>query len=285
MKAPAFQFYPADWRKDPGIQSLSLNDRGAWFEILCLMHESPRRGVLLLPSGEPMQPKQLARILGVSCDKTNLILKRIQVSGVSSRDQLTGALLCRRMVRDEEISALRRMAGAQGGNPALLKQTVNQDPTTPVNQKPTPSSSPSSSASPSGEKKKKEKASPSPKKQPVPVQLEITEAMREWAHGDGFTDADIQRETPAMLDHFRAKGESRTDWIATWRNWIRNSLKFNRNGNGGSNGIIQNNRESATQARERRNRESTQQLLDVINGPTRPRLGSGGFFGEEGPVS
>ena len=32
-KIPAFQFYPADWRKDPGVQSLSYNDRGIWIEI------------------------------------------------------------------------------------------------------------------------------------------------------------------------------------------------------------------------------------------------------------
>jgi hypothetical protein len=39
-KLPALQWYPADWRKDPGVQALSLHDRMVWFEMLMLMHES-----------------------------------------------------------------------------------------------------------------------------------------------------------------------------------------------------------------------------------------------------
>ena len=33
-----------------------------------------------------------------------------------------------------------------------------------------------------------------------------------------------------MLDHFRAKGERKSDWTATWRKWLRNSRKFTANG-------------------------------------------------------
>ena len=47
-KLPAMQFYPGDWRKDIGVQSLSFHDRGVWFEMLMLMHGSERRGVLVL---------------------------------------------------------------------------------------------------------------------------------------------------------------------------------------------------------------------------------------------
>ena len=44
-KLPALQFYPGDWRKDLGVQSLSFHDRGVWFEMLMLMHDSENRGV------------------------------------------------------------------------------------------------------------------------------------------------------------------------------------------------------------------------------------------------
>lgn len=47
MKMPAFQFYPADWRKDPGIQALDRHDRSVWFDMLCIMHESDERGSTL----------------------------------------------------------------------------------------------------------------------------------------------------------------------------------------------------------------------------------------------
>lgn len=121
MKLPAFQFYPGDWRKDPGVQSLGYEARGVWFEILCLMHESDRRGVLLL-NGKAMTDEALARLLGLAPDFLETILAMIDDHGVSSRDPETGALMCRRMVRDEQTRDLKREAGKLGGNPKLCKE-------------------------------------------------------------------------------------------------------------------------------------------------------------------
>ena len=52
MKLPAIQFYPGDWHKDQGVQALDLLQRGAWFELLLMMHDSDERGVLLV-NGAP----------------------------------------------------------------------------------------------------------------------------------------------------------------------------------------------------------------------------------------
>lgn len=118
---PAFQFYPADWRKDPGVQSLSWADRGVWIEIICLMHESPRRGVLLMPSGAPMTSTSLARIIGLPLKQTNSCVERLIASGVASREEESGALVNRRMVRDEEARKRQGQAGKTGGSPALCE--------------------------------------------------------------------------------------------------------------------------------------------------------------------
>lgn len=142
MKLPAFQFYPADWRKDPGVQSLSYHDRGIWFEIMCLMHESDRRGVLLL-NGLAMPEDALARLLGLDNQTLTTAITTLLTYGVASREPETNALYCRRMVRDEDIRKIRQEAGKLGGNPLLLKQK----PTTRVKQNSTPSSSTSSSSS------------------------------------------------------------------------------------------------------------------------------------------
>lgn len=142
-KLPAFQFYPGDWRKDPGVQSLSFHDRGVWFEIICLMHESERRGVLTL-NGKAMPEEALARLLGLDNQILTTTLTTLLTFGVASREAGTGALMSRRMVRDEQIRKIRKECGSKGGNPNL----VNQIPTTQDNQIPTPSSS--SSSSPSG---------------------------------------------------------------------------------------------------------------------------------------
>lgn len=156
MKLPSLQFYPADWRKDPGVQSLSYHDRGVWFEILCLMHESEQRGKLLL-NGKAMPEDALARLLGLDKQIVTKTLTTLLEYGVASVDQESGALVCRRMVRDEELRKIRQEAGKMGGNPALLKQNPKQEATTEDKQKTTPSSSSSITSSSSKEKKVIEK--------------------------------------------------------------------------------------------------------------------------------
>lgn len=153
MKLPALQFYPGDWRKDPGVQSLNYFDRGVWFEILCLMHESSDRGKLLL-NGHPMPDDALATILGLDKQILTTTLNTLLTYGVASRDEETGALINRRMVKDEDLRQKRTEAGKLGGNPVLVKQkTTKRQPEAqpngnqPPKQNPTPSSSSSVSSS------------------------------------------------------------------------------------------------------------------------------------------
>jgi hypothetical protein len=150
VKLPSWQFYPGDWRKDPGVQSLSYHDRGVWHELLLLMFESSDRGKLLL-NGRPFPEDSLARLLGLDKQSLTTTITTLLASGVASRDPQTGALFNRRMVRDEEIRRIRAEAGIKGGNPVLLIQNRTsqdkQEITTRVNQNPTPSSSFSSSSS------------------------------------------------------------------------------------------------------------------------------------------
>ena len=138
MKAPSFQFYPADWRKDPAVQSLSYHDRGIWFEIICLMHESEQRGKLLL-NGKSIPDEALSRLLGLDKQILTKTLTTLLDFGVAAICPESGALMNKRMVRDEEIRKMRKECGFLGGNPQLKKDLVNQ--------KPTPSSSSSSSSS------------------------------------------------------------------------------------------------------------------------------------------
>ncbi len=141
-KAPSMQWYPADWRKDTSVQMLSFHDRGVWFELINIMHESAERGVLVV-NGSPMPLDALARLLGLDNQTFNQTLSNLLSYGVAKRRESDGAIYSKRMVADEKLSQVRREAGKLGGNPDLL----NQNPTTPVNQNPTPSSSTSSSTS------------------------------------------------------------------------------------------------------------------------------------------
>lgn len=140
MKMPAMQFYPADWRKDLAVQALGYYERGVWFEMLCLMHESSERGVLLL-NEVPMPDDVVARLLGLDNQTLNQTLSTLLTYGVAKRRQDDNAIYSKRMVADEKLCEIRRSAGKLGGNPALL----NQKQTTGDKQNPTPSSSSSSS--------------------------------------------------------------------------------------------------------------------------------------------
>lgn len=138
MKRPAFQFYPADWRKDPALSSCSLAARGLWIELICIAHESDRYGHLSV-NGRAMTPAQLARMVGESPKTFDKLLQELEDAAVFSRDE-DGVIYSRRMLKDEHIRNVRAASGKQGGNPNLLKQKVKQND----KQNPTPSSSSSS---------------------------------------------------------------------------------------------------------------------------------------------
>jgi len=129
-KLPAFQFYPADWRKDPGIGALSYEQRGIWFEMLCIMHESESRGYLQI-NGKKIEINVLSRILGLNKQKLSKAIATFIEFKVCSIDD-NGVIYSRRMVKDEHIRQVRAEAGKKGGNPRLLdlhKQTPKQNPT------------------------------------------------------------------------------------------------------------------------------------------------------------
>jgi len=157
VKRPAFQFYPADYRKDPALASCSLAARGLWVELLCVMHESDCYGVLVV-NGRAMDGKQIARLVGESPATVSKLLAELEAAGVPSRNA-DGALYSRRMVKDEEVRQRRAEGGVAGGEFGHLgaghgskggrprKETGDKKPPSNPPLKPPPSSSSSSSAS------------------------------------------------------------------------------------------------------------------------------------------
>ena len=143
-KQPSFQFYPGDWKRDAGVQSLSFEERGVWFEMMLLMFESAERGKLVFGSGTPMPEDAVARSLGLDRQRYVQILRKLLDYGVASKDEKTGIIYCRRMVRDAELSRKRAECGKLGGNPNLLNQNSSKreaNPNQNGKQNPTPSSS------------------------------------------------------------------------------------------------------------------------------------------------
>jgi hypothetical protein len=102
-----------------------------------------------------------------------------------------------------------------------------------------------------------------PDRTPPPEKFAITDRMREWANQEGITallartGTTLEQETEHMLDHFRAKGEYKADWTATWRTWMRNVRKF-----GGTRGRAE--YESNEERKSRKTRENRESLLRDI---------------------
>lgn len=155
MKRPAFQFYPADWRKDAALQSCSMAAQGLWVNLMCVMHECEPYGHLSV-NARPMKTEQIARLVGLSPKECAALLTELADAGVSG--VADGLLMSRRMVRDERLRNVRADAGRLGGNPALLGGKVNQPDNQTSKQSPTPSSS--SSSSPSGVRDKQPTVAP-----------------------------------------------------------------------------------------------------------------------------
>lgn len=118
-------FYPGDWLKDPAVRSVSLAARGLWTDMLCLMHESPRRGYLQHSNGKPVTAEQLARMTGCSTDEVSRLLRELEDAGVFSCTD-HGVIYSRRMVRDEKIREIRSRSGRLGAEARLLKQNASK---------------------------------------------------------------------------------------------------------------------------------------------------------------
>lgn len=246
-KRPSFQFYPADWRKDPALSSCSLAARGLWIELMCVAHEAEKYGVLTV-NGHAMTHQQIARAVGEVPPVVKKLLDELEAAGVFSRDE-SGAIYSRRMVKDEHIRDVRAKAGhegwkAKGGKRRsgrfagefaqaknqqpeqssgdLLKQNDEQNTAPSSSSSEYPPSPPPDSGPGNGGKRSRRRL---PATQ-APDSFEVTDELAAWAVSQGLPEDRIENETLKMLNHFKAKGEPRSDWIATWRNWILKAVEI-----------------------------------------------------------
>jgi len=55
MKRPSFQFYPGDWQANQKLRRCSHAEKGVWIDVMCLMHDSEKYGVLRWPLADIAQ--------------------------------------------------------------------------------------------------------------------------------------------------------------------------------------------------------------------------------------
>lgn len=224
-KRPSFQFYPADWLRDP-VSGCSLAAQGLWLRLMFLMHDSERYGYLC-QNGLPIPPEQLARRVGCQPDEFNALLAELESAGIPgcTKDSI---IYSRRMVRDaeERVRDADRKRKSYRSNEKKSNKTISGD--SPGNLRRfsgdshTPSSSSSSSSSSLGEvspKTPRERAPPNRFVKPTPE--EINAYCQERGNS-----VDAQQ----FFDHYEANGwkvgkASMKDWRAAVRTWEKNGIR------------------------------------------------------------
>lgn len=76
MKRPSFQFYPGDWTGNSNLRRCTHAEKGAWLDVMCLMHDQEEYGVLRWPL------KEIAQAVGCPVS----LLKSIAAKGVMKGD-------------------------------------------------------------------------------------------------------------------------------------------------------------------------------------------------------
>ncbi len=122
---PYMPFYIGDWKKDPGIQALTHEQKWIWFDMCCLMWESKERGYLTI-NKKPMTNGQLCNALSLDLDKLKFCLTYFKDMDLFSIRESDKAIYSRKMIKMQDIRIKRKNAGSLGGNPSLLNEGVNQ---------------------------------------------------------------------------------------------------------------------------------------------------------------
>jgi hypothetical protein len=113
------------------------------------------------------------------------------------------------------------------GDKSSVKGVTNRtggvtNPTKNVSKmSPEPSIEPS--LEPSGEPLDRRKRSTPRRGTQVPDTFPIDERWVQWADDNGFSVDQLRAQVPQFLDFYRAKGETRKDWDASFRTWMRNA--------------------------------------------------------------
>ncbi len=242
MKRPSFQFYPADWAGNSNLRRCSHAEKGAWIDVMCLMHDQAEYGILRWPLKEIAQaigaPLSILRALVSKAvlkgDDEELAEAFVYVPRSGRKDGAPVTLVppqagpvwySSRMVKDEYVRTIRgessRFSGDEGDAPMLPEKPA---PKAPFGD----GSSSSSSPSPSGDIQPPTSSVPrvrskAPGKRPLPEGWRPRPAdvdrLAEQFHLSGSVIAGAYVES--FRDACAAKGYEYSDFDAAFRNCVR----------------------------------------------------------------
>jgi len=111
---------------------------------------------------------------------------------------------------------------ALNGGSTNVEPTKNQEPITNNHIKEIGNSKKLESPPPTTETNSKR----SKPKRPIDDSFTVTAEMIAWVEESNYGHINLLDQTERFIDHWKGKGESRADWVASWRTWIRNADKY-----------------------------------------------------------
>lgn len=131
------QWFWSDWAGDQDVRRLTPAERGLWIDLLALAAVGKPVGYVCDQRGNPISYEEIARFTNATPTEVESLIAGILEKGAGSRDR-SGRLFNRRMVRQAEKTAQKRMAGKLGGDQTrkawstLKTLAVNHSATAPA---------------------------------------------------------------------------------------------------------------------------------------------------------
>lgn len=204
---PFMQLYVSDYLGD--TRHLSCEQHGAYLLLLMTMWNA--RGSL------PNDDAKLARMVCLSSKKWRSIKSDVIAFFDVSDGVVTHSRLTKEIQKSESKSQSRASAGAKGGASKALKD----NDTRLANATVLPQHLPDTIT-----REEKREAEASPKKRGVRLPDDFVPDMA-WAEAHGLPMQRAEVEAAKFRDYWTSKGgnATKTDWPATWRNWVRSALE------------------------------------------------------------
>lgn len=237
MKRPSFQFYPADWKNNSKLRRCSEAARGAWVDVLCLLHDSDEYGVCRWPLDE------LARSAGVPLKLVKELVAKDVLKGAdknakpyifvprhAGKDGDPVVLVsaddapcwyCSRFVRDEWIRQRRGNATQFSSDNQPPKPEPKTAPKPPIGER--QGDGPTSTSTSTSTLKTKSKAEAQSAAR-LPKDWVPTDEDESFCRTER-PDLNVQSVASQFRDYWIALPDNKakkSDWAATWRNWVRN---------------------------------------------------------------
>ncbi|MEP1495075.1 DUF1376 domain-containing protein [Pseudophaeobacter sp.] len=221
-KAPSMPMYWDAYLAD--TTHLTTEEHGAYMLLLGAMWR--RNGWV------PDDDRDNARILGLTVGKWRKIKARLSDFLMFQGGEISQKKLLETWEKTQEKIEKNRSNGAKGGRPKVSKNKGLEKANASVSVNPN-----QTIPEPEPEIKREAKASPKKRGSRLPQDWALPVAWGNWALGEGWPEPAVRSEADKFRDYWHSVAGQKgvkLDWLATWRNWMRNS-KNPRIINGGQN--------------------------------------------------